>query len=190
MINKSYLRFLPNFLTSLRIALTPICIYLLISNPDFRHLALFLFIIASLTDFFDGYFARKYQTVSKIGSFLDPLADKFLVVGVFVSFFILREIIDIYILLMIVFRDVFVTILRILMQSKGKVMVTSKLSKYKTTIQIMIIIILFLNPYFYTLNQNVLYYLALSMSILTFYTGLHYLVSNFKQLKILLAHED
>ena len=68
---------------------------------------------------------------------------------------------DIYILLMIVFRDIFVTSLRILMQSKGRDMLTSNLAKYKTTIQIMMIVILFLNPYFYNWNQDVLYYLTL-----------------------------
>ena len=100
--------------------------------------------MASFTDFLDGYFARKYDSVSKIGSFIDPIADKMLVVGLFVSFYILNIIIDEYILFMVIFRDVFVTILRIAMQSNGIVMITSKVSKFKTTLQFLVIILLFL----------------------------------------------
>ena len=152
-------------------------------------MALSLFIIASITDFFDGYFARKYSTISKVGAFLDPLADKFLVVGMFCSFFYLGRVVDVYILSMVVFRDVFVTILRILMQSKGYTMVTSRLSKSKTTVQIVVIILLFLSESSIGISQEILYFLALSMAVLTLYTGFHYLFYNFKQLKILLAHE-
>ena len=85
-MNSSCIKNIPNLLTILRLFLTPVCIFFLIEQ-DWRYLALLIFIIASLTDFFDGYFARKYNVISKIGSFLDPLADKFLVVGMFASFF-------------------------------------------------------------------------------------------------------
>ncbi len=185
----SYVKQLPNSLTILRFILTPLCIYFLI-DKDWRYIALSIFIIASITDFLDGYFARKYETVSKVGSFLDPLADKFLVVGMFFSFFYLNEIIDIYILSMVIFRDVFVTILRIMMQMNGQTMITSKLSKLKTTVQIIVIILLFLNYAPFYINKDLLYYFALSMSLLTLYTGFHYLFYNFKNLKTLLSYES
>jgi len=181
-------KYIPNFLTILRFLLAPLCIYLLIEK-DWRYVALTVFVLASITDFLDGFFARKYNAVSKAGSFLDPLADKFLVVGMFTSFFYLNEIVDIYILSMVVFRDVIVTLLRVAMQASGKTMITSKLSKTKTTIQIVVIILLFLNHSSFILPETMLYYLTLSMSLLTLYTGFHYLFYNFKQLKALLVYE-
>ena len=189
-MNSKHVKNIPNLLTVLRFILTPVCIYFLI-DKDWRYLALLVFLIASITDFFDGYFARKYNVVSKVGSFLDPLADKFLVVGMFVSFFYLEEIVDVYILSMVIFRDVFVTILRILMQSKGYTMITSKLSKLKTTIQITVIILLFLgNHPSFVFGEIFLYYIALGMSVLTLYTGFHYLFYNSKKIKVLLANES
>tara|TARA_Y100000814_G_C12222605_1_gene365403 strand:+ start:137 stop:700 length:564 start_codon:yes stop_codon:yes gene_type:complete len=182
-----HVKYVPNFLTILRFLLAPLCIYLLIY--EWRYVALFVFVLASITDFLDGFFARRYDAVSKVGSFLDPLADKFLVVGMFASFFYLNEIVDIYILSMVVFRDVFVTLLRLMMQANGKTMITSKLSKMKTTVQIVVIILLFLNQPSFLLDETALYYLALSMSFLTLYTGFHYLFYNFRKLKTLLVYE-
>ena len=190
MINKMYFRFLPNFLTTIRILITPICVYIILSDFNFKVLALALFLIASITDFFDGYFARKYNFTSKIGAFLDPLADKILVIGIFSSFFILGHIVDIFILLLIIFRDIFVTLLRILMESKGVTMFTSKISKLKTTFQFIIIIILFLSFIFPNFNKDFIYYIALFISILTFYTGIDYLKSNFYKLKLLVANDS
>ena len=180
-------KYVPNFLTVLRFLLAPLSIFFLID--DWRYVALLVFVLASITDFLDGFFARRYDAVSKIGSFLDPLADKFLVVGMFASFFYLNEIVDIYILSMVVFRDVFVTLLRVIMQANGKTMITSKLSKMKTTIQIIVIILLFLNQPYFIVPETTLYYLALSMSLLTLYTGFHYLFYNFRQLMTLLVYE-
>ena len=189
MIRKKYIHFLPNALTALRIALTPICIYCLYSS-DFI-LALILFLIASITDFFDGYFARKYNTISKIGIFLDPLADKILVIGLFLSFFYLGIIIDWIILSMIIFRDIFVTILRILIQSKGMTMLTSKIAKLKTAIQFIIIVILFIQEILpITFNRDIVYYISLIMGIFTFYTGLHYFLGNLSQLKLAFKNEQ
>ncbi len=181
MTNLSFKRLLPNLLTILRIILTPICLYLLFI--DMASLSFVLFLMASFTDFLDGYFARKYNSVSKIGSFIDPIADKMLVVGLFVSFYVLNIIIDEYILFMVIFRDVFVTILRIAMQSNGIVMITSKVSKFKTTLQFLVIILLFLKIIlFIDLDDAVIYCIALITAILTFYTGVHYLKNNFKQI--------
>ena len=181
MINDSIIKLLPNILSVLRIALTPVCIFFLFKKIFLISLVIFLF--ASLTDFLDGYIARKYNSVSKIGAFLDPVADKMLVVGLFLSFYFLGIIIDIYILIMIIFRDVFVTILRIAMQSNGIVMITSKVSKFKTTLQFLVIILLFLKIIlFIDLDDAVIYCIALITAILTFYTGVHYLKNNFKQI--------
>ena len=185
MIDKTVIKLLPNFLTFLRIALTPICIYFLLQ--ELYLLSLILFLCASFTDFLDGYFARKYNSISRLGAFLDPIADKLLVVGLFLSFYILNVVIDEYILFMIVFRDVFVTILRISMESKGVTMMTSKVAKVKTAVQFFVIFMLFLKLIFsITSNDRMIYCVSLVMAILTFYTGAHYLISNFRELKNLM----
>ena len=72
MINESFLKLLPNILTVLRIVLTPVCIFFLFKK--FFLISLVIFLFASLSDFLDGYFARKYNSVSKVGAFLDPVA--------------------------------------------------------------------------------------------------------------------
>ena len=188
-MTEKHAKYIPNSLTILRFLLAPLCIYFLI-DKDWRYTALLIFVLASITDFLDGFFARKYNAVSKAGSFLDPLADKFLVVGMFVAFFYLNEIVDIYILSMVIFRDVFVTLLRIIMQVNGKTMITSKLSKMKTTVQIAVIILLFLNQPSFIITETVLYYFAFAMAVLTLYTGFHYLFYNFRKLKTLLTYES
>jgi len=185
------LKHLPNVLTVIRIFLTPICVYFLISqyNPLY---AFIFFSIASITDAFDGYYARKYNATSRLGAFLDPLADKIMVVSIFFCFFYMyNHIVDIYVLLMIVFRDVLVTFIRMIMEYKGHTMTTSNISKIKTALQIIAINLMFvaiifklekLYPY-----SNILYLLIFITALITFYTGVHYLTSNYKKIKSLFA---
>src|SRR3970282_2614985 len=72
---------LPNLLSLFRIAIIPVLVYLLtFTDPISGLLAAFLFLVAALTDFFDGYLARRYRTVSNLGKILDPLADKLIIV--------------------------------------------------------------------------------------------------------------
>ena len=131
----------PNLLTILRIILTPLFIILLFSAySSARFWALVVFVIAAVTDAYDGHLARKYNQVTEEGKFLDPLADKILVLSAFISFAFM-EIIDYWMVGLIIFRDLFVTGLRFAMASKGLEMVTSGLAKLKTGFQITIIII-------------------------------------------------
>ena len=83
-----------------------------------------IFFIASATDAYDGYYARKYNQITPEGKFLDPLADKILVSSAFISFALL-DIIDFWMVGLIVFRDLFVTGLRMAMEQKGLSMVLS-----------------------------------------------------------------
>ena len=92
MISFAFKRNIPKILTILRLILAPICIDFLIK--DMYPISFLLFLLASITDFFDGFIARKYNYVSKFGAFLDPIADKFLVFGVFITFFTKDIIID------------------------------------------------------------------------------------------------
>ena len=183
MISFAFKRNIPNILTILRLILAPICIYFLIK--DMYAISFLLFLLASITDFFDGFIARKYNYVSKFGAFLDPIADKFLVFGVFFTFFTKDIIIDKYILILILSRDLIVTIIRSVMQLKGTTMVTTKLAKVKTTIQFIVILIIFICLIFkLEIIFSLLYKISFIMGLITFYSGLDYLIRNCKNLTL------
>ena len=179
---------LPNLLSLLRIVLTPLFIIFLFS--DDRLFALIVFVIAAITDGYDGHLARKYNQITPQGKFLDPLADKFLVLSAFFSFAYIG-IIDFWMVGIITFRDLFITGLRVVISNKGFEFVTSKLSKYKTAFQLIIIILtlIFLTvegfnvkSFIPTINiikqYNIIYILTLFTAIFTAYTGVNYLHAN------------
>ena len=152
--------------------------------------ALLIFIIASITDAYDGYFARKYKIVTPEGMFLDPLADKILVSSAFISFAILG-VVEYWMVILIIFRDLFVTGLRLAMIRKKINMITSNIAKAKTGFQIGIIIfiLLFMGlkglPFTWikwllqTISwKDVIYYLMLVMTLFTAITGISYLYDN------------
>ncbi|NOZ09020.1 MAG: CDP-diacylglycerol--glycerol-3-phosphate 3-phosphatidyltransferase [FCB group bacterium] len=192
-------RHLPNLLTVGRILLTPLFLYFLFSGISHgKTLALIVFIIASITDAFDGRIARKYGVVTKVGVFLDPLADKFLVLSAFVSFWIFGEI-KLWMLLLIAFRDVVVTVLRMIMQMKGFTMKTSRAGKLKTTLQMIVIhlilIYFVLNSYHwvqishYFTEYHIIYILMIFTTAVTAYTGFHYFLHNYNILKLLFVRK-
>lgn len=182
---------IPNVLTIFRILLTPLFIICLFSNYPYAQLwALIIFIVASVTDAIDGYYARKFNQVTRHGQFLDPLADKILVSSAFISFAILK-LIPFWMVSLIIFRDLFVTGLRMGMESQGLTMITSKIAKAKTTTQISVIIfiLLFLGVQIFSydwlrvviqfiVEQRIIYYLTLLATILTVWTGISYLYKN------------
>ena len=187
---------LPNILTSTRILLTPVFLYYLFS--DFSHgklFALCVFAIASITDAYDGKIARKYNLETKIGVFLDPLADKFLVLSAFYGFMylpVLDTTIKLWMIILISFRDILVTLLRTILQYKGITMITSKLGKLKTALQFitihLILIFLILKSYSIVIPPDLwynksLYFLMVITTIITFYTGVHYVYHNYKTLE-------
>ena len=132
---------IPNILSLVRIILTPLFIILLFADFKMAKVfALLVFAIAAITDAYDGHLARKYNQITPEGKFLDPLADKILVLSAFISFAFIN-IIDFWMVGLIIFRDLFVTGLRFIMSSRGFEFVTSKLSKYKTAFQLTIIIL-------------------------------------------------
>ena len=182
------IRYLPNILTSLRIICIPIFfIFLISSQPEF---AIVIFCFASLTDFFDGFFARKYNVVTKFGIFFDPLADKLLTTSAFIGFMFLELFsfqISWAMVSIIIIRDIAITILRIVIEMMGVSMITSKVGKLKTFVQMSVIlymlIILYMSAnqimiYQILINSNSIYYLMLCVTSLTAYTGLHYLYFN------------
>ena len=188
-------KWIPNLLTSSRILLVPVFLYCLFS--DFSHgklLALIVFITASITDAFDGKIARKHNTVSKFGIYFDPFADKFLVLSAFYAFMfipILSTTVKLWMIILISFRDILVTLLRTIMQYKGITLITSKFGKLKTTLQLitihLILVFLILKSYSVAILSDLLYYeliyfLMVITTIFTFYTGVHYFYHNYKTL--------
>ena len=187
---------IPNILTVMRIFLTPIFIICLFSDFFGAQLwALIIFIVASITDAYDGYLARKNNMVTDTGQFLDPLADKILLSSAFISFSIMG-LIDIWMVALIIFRDLFVTSLRVLLSRKGFIMITSKIAKSKTAVQIGIIIftLLFLTlkgfnwvlleDYLIFINEyQLVYYLTMITVIFTVYTGYNYIQENRKAIQ-------
>lgn len=187
---------IPNILTVMRIFLTPIFIICLFSDFFGAQLwALVIFIVASITDAYDGYLARKNNMVTDTGRFLDPLADKILVSSAFISFSIMG-LIDIWMVALIIFRDLFVMGLRFLMSRRGFIMITSKIAKSKTGVQVGIIIftLLFLTlkgfnwvlleDYLILINEyQLVYYLTMIAVIFTVYTGYAYIQENRKAIQ-------
>ena len=195
-------KWLPNLLTSSRILLVPVFLFFLFS--DFSHgklLALMVFVTASITDAFDGKIARKHNIVSKFGIFFDPLADKFLVLSAFYAFMffpILSTTVKLWMIILISFRDIVVTFLRMIMQYQDITMITSKLGKIKTALQFitihLILIFLILKSYSVSLPSDILYneslyFLMVITTLITVYTGVHYMYHNYKPLGNLLFNK-
>lgn len=135
----------PNILSLSRVLIAPLFFYFVISeNRILVSSSIFLFTIGALTDYFDGYLARKFGQTSEWGRFMDPLADKILTTAAFGSFVFL-DILPLWVFLLILIRDLGTTFLRIIGNKKGIEVKTSKTAKWKTFLQmIFIFYVLFL----------------------------------------------
>ena len=178
---------IPNSLTLLRIALTPVfIIFLFYDYPYAKLWALMVFFVASITDALDGYFARKHDQVTEQGRFLDPLADKILILSGLISFAVL-EIIPFWMVGLIIFRDLFITGLRVVMNNKGFQMITSNIAKAKTSFQVSILLYLgsarlpfdWSADYIQLIREyELIYYLTLLITVFTVFTGIAYIYDN------------
>lgn len=194
---------LPNALTIFRVILTPIFIYLLFNSSMYSNLsALIIFILASVTDAFDGYYARKYNIETEFGNFLDPLADKILVSSAFISFYLL-DLIKLWMVVVILSRDFFITCLRIVMKKNGQSLKTSRIAKSKTAVQLILIIFILIflavekmEASMFSmfgniiLEYNIVYKATFIVSIFTFYTGFRYFQNNYDIIKKIVVNEN
>jgi CDP-diacylglycerol--glycerol-3-phosphate 3-phosphatidyltransferase len=122
----------PNSLTILRIVLTPVFVGLLFSESSFwKQISLVVYVVAALTDWYDGWVARKYGYVSRWGKFLDPLADKILSSAALFSFVFL-DLVAAWMVWIIVIRDFLITGLRSYAEWKDQPIITSKTAQAKT----------------------------------------------------------
>lgn len=144
---------LPNLLTMSRLALAGVIMALLtIQKPFFFSAALFVFILAGITDFLDGHIARKRRLISSFGRLMDPLTDKVMVCAAFVSFVEIQiprgsqlaPLVPAWIVVVIISREFLVTGLRLLAASRGNILSAGKWGKHKTVWQIVAIVLLLL----------------------------------------------
>lgn len=133
-----------NILTILRIAMIPALIILFYTDTsDSYMLQAFVFLLAVLTDGIDGFIARKYNQVTVLGTFLDPLADKLLIMATFICLVDLHKI-PAWIVIIIIARELAITSLRAIKAAEGVVIPASKWGKAKTFIQILAILVVIL----------------------------------------------
>lgn len=176
---------LPNKLTTLRVIMIPFFVFFLLwqngENRTFRMIALALFIIASLTDLLDGKIARKYNLVTNFGKFMDPLADKLLVCSALICLIELNAL-PAWMVIVIISREFIISGFRLIASDNGVVIAASYWGKFKTTFQMLMVIVLILNvqmPFFQILGK-ILTYAAL---ILTVVSLIDYIVKNKDVLK-------
>jgi CDP-diacylglycerol--glycerol-3-phosphate 3-phosphatidyltransferase len=173
----------PNRITLFRITIIPALFFLLLSPGRNGSLAIaILFIIAALTDVLDGYLARKYEIVTVMGKFLDPIADK-LIVNTAMILMIPIGRIPAWIVALIIIRDFTVDGIRNIASSEGHVIQASKLGKQKTLCQIFAVSALMIHYPFLGVDAHVIgtviLYLALVLSV---YSGIDYFVKFYRQI--------
>ncbi|HED09800.1 MAG TPA: CDP-diacylglycerol--glycerol-3-phosphate 3-phosphatidyltransferase [Caldithrix abyssi] len=179
----------PNILTIIRILLTPVFIYLfLLDRENGKIYAAVLFFLASLTDWYDGYLARKMNMTTRLGQFLDPVADKILISSA-LYLLAMQGYVFYWIVFTIIIRDVVVTTLRIYALHNGKPIITSTLAKWKTFAQMGFVMSMILYLAWpgapdirLTHTADDWYRLstlaALLVTLLTTLSGVHYLIYN------------
>lgn len=167
---------LPNLLTIARILAIPIIISLLLSgDASLRWAALVLFALAAITDWLDGYLARKFNDTSPLGRMLDPIADKLLVCALLLTFAFdgTFSLLDLVAAIAILGREMFISGLREFLGNQNIVLHVSKLAKYKTTLQLIAIGVYFAVPMMPVLAPvaSALFWAA---ALLTVWTGWEY----------------
>ncbi len=170
---------LPNILTLCRIFVIPLLV-LLLSFPTqlTRAVAALLFVLASITDYLDGYLARRYNVTSSLGKLLDPMADKLLIMaGLIMIVAFDNGSIPAWIVVIILSREIMVTSLRGVASAQGIVIQAEEMGKYKTTLQIFAITGLILHhTYCYVdFYRGGLYFLSASL-ILCIWSGISYFI--------------
>ncbi len=171
----------PMVATLFRIVIVPVIIGLMIYKPRYWALSsCLLFGVASITDWLDGYLARKLNSVSNMGKFLDPIADKVLVSSVLIMFIPLQWIEALAVLLLIN-RDVIIGGIRSIAASEGQVIAAGNLGKWKTTLQMIAIPCLFLAQDWSFLPFKAIGYYGLWASVgLSLVSGFQYFMGFYK----------
>lgn len=168
---------LPNAITMARLLIIPVLFFLLLSPDQFWSLVLaVIFILASLTDLLDGYIARKYQLVTTMGKFLDPIADK-LVINTAMILMIPIGRIPAWMVAIIIIRDFVVDGIRTIATAEGVIIQASGWGKKKTLCQVFAVSALMIHYPFLGADAHVVGIVLLLLAlILSIYSGLEYLL--------------
>ncbi len=163
---------LPNKLTVVRMVLVPFFVASLLlsgSNEALKWAALVLFVVASLTDFLDGYIARKYNLITNFGKFMDPLADKILTISGMICLIELGRIPS-WIVVIIVAREFIISGFRLIAAENGVVIAANYWGKFKTTFQMIMIILMIVNIPQLQILTNLTMWIALALTIISLVT--------------------
>lgn len=184
---------MPNKLTIFRIFLVAVFMFFLfLRGVPAKILALITFLAASFTDIMDGYIAKKYNMVTDFGRLMDPIADKILVLSAFLAF-VEMKLIPAWMVVIIIFRDVVVTGLRMSALAKGKVISADDGGKHKMVSQVFAIVVIlfflifreagikvfnFWNASTEHLYKETIFILMSITTLLTLISGMSYLIKN------------
>jgi CDP-diacylglycerol--glycerol-3-phosphate 3-phosphatidyltransferase len=196
---------LPNQLTILRIILSPVFLIFFLSDVIWmKQVSIAIYIVAALSDWYDGWLARKFNYITSWGKFWDPLADKILTFSAFIGF-ALVDLIPWWMVAIIVGRDVLITLLRVFANMESYNFTTSYYAKWKTMLQMLFLyylLILYVALYspeinsLYKeliptlLNKELIYFVALFITLITLHSGILYIKRNWKIILKLLKIEN
>lgn len=177
---------LPNLLSLFRILIIPLLVYLLTyADPYSALLAAALFIFAALTDFFDGYLARRTQSVSDVGKILDPLADKLMIASALIMLAAMdrpdEPSVPAWLVVVILARETAVTVIRGIALAEGIVMQAETLGKYKFILQSFAVVALLIHYRYWGLDFFAvgMYFLSLS-AVIAMWSGVNYHLQFFR----------
>ena len=144
------------------------------ANQNMRYVAAALFIIASLTDMLDGKIARKYNLVTNFGKFMDPLADKLLVCSALICMIELREL-PAWMVIIIISREFIISGFRLVASDNGVVIAASYWGKFKTTFQMIGVVLLIFNIPALSMVTTIVIWIALALTVISL---VDYIVKN------------
>ncbi|QQS34642.1 MAG: CDP-diacylglycerol--glycerol-3-phosphate 3-phosphatidyltransferase [Ignavibacteriales bacterium] len=196
---------LPNQLTVLRIILTPVFLFFfLYDDAVMNQISLLIFMVAAATDWYDGWLARKFNYITSWGKFWDPLADKILTSAAFAGF-IVNGVLELWMVVIIIARDFIITGVRAYADYRNVPFPTSFYAKWKTFIQMTFLYYLLIvytaakipaiysgneNIFKYLLNEKLIYFLMLGITIITFHSGASYFIKHRKLIRKLFSSEN
>lgn len=173
---------LPNKLTVLRVCMIPFFVVMLLlnggENQTYRYIAAAIFIVASLTDMLDGKIARKYNLVTNFGKFMDPLADKLLVCSALICLVDLKQL-PAWMVIVIISREFIISGFRLVASDNGIVIAASYWGKFKTTFQMISVILLIVRIPALTVLTQICVWTALVLTVISL---VDYIAKNHKML--------
>ena len=175
----------PNLITLLRVLLAPPIVLLLLYglqrpyNVSYNVLAGVVFIIAALTDKVDGYYARKNDMVTKLGQFLDPLADKLLMLPVLAALWYMK-LLPLWVLIVVLVREVMVSVIRVIGARRGISFPATWSGKAKMFSQVIAVSVLIIFP---TRNSDIIVHIMIYlMAFMTVYSGIDYVIRSRREI--------